>query len=55
MPAIKAKITDENGVRRALMRISHEITENNKGIDGVIVVGIKRRGVNLADIICNNL
>lgn len=55
MPEIKAKITDESGVRRALMRISHEITENNKGIDGILVVGIKRRGVNLARIICDNL
>ena len=55
MPAIKAKIIDGNGVRRALMRISHEITENNKGIDGVILVGIKRRGVSLAEIICENL
>ena len=55
MPTLKAKISDENGVRRALMRISHEITENNKGIDGVIVVGIVRRGVSLGKIICDNL
>ena len=55
MPTLKAKISDENGVRRALMRISHEITENNKGVDGVVVVGIMRRGVNLGNIICDNL
>ncbi|MBR3994684.1 MAG: bifunctional pyr operon transcriptional regulator/uracil phosphoribosyltransferase PyrR [Clostridia bacterium] len=55
MPTLKARISDESGTRRALMRISHEITENNKGIDGVVVVGIVRRGVNLGNIICDNL
>ncbi len=51
----KARIIDESGVRRAIMRISHEITEANKGIDGVVLVGIKRRGVCLARMICENL
>ena len=55
LPILKARITDESGVRRALMRIAHEITENNKGIDGVIVVGVKRRGITLGNIICDNL
>ncbi len=55
MPSLKAKITDENGVRRALVRISHEICENNKGIDNIIVVGIRRRGITLGNIICDNL
>ena len=51
----KARILDENGTRRALMRISHEICEANKGVDGVTVIGIKRRGVSLARMICDNL
>ena len=55
MPTLKAKIIDENGVRRALMRISHEICEANKGIDDIILVGVKRRGVPLANMICENL
>ena len=55
MPFLKASIIDENGVRRALMRISHEITEANKGIEDVIIVGIKRRGISLAKMICDNL
>lgn len=55
MPVLKAKIIDENGVRRAVMRISHEITEANKGVDDVILVGIKRRGISLARMICENL
>lgn len=47
----KAEIMDRDAVNRALTRISHEITEKNKGIDGIVVVGIKRRGVSLAKVI----
>ena len=46
---IKSKIIDGDGVRRAIMRISHEIVEKNKGTDGLILVGIRRRGVPLAE------
>jgi pyrimidine operon attenuation protein/uracil phosphoribosyltransferase len=45
----KALILDENGMRRALTRIAHEIIERNKGIENVALVGIRRRGVPLAD------
>lgn len=45
---LKAKLLDEAGVNRALVRISHEIIEHNKGVDNVILVGIKSRGVPLA-------
>jgi len=39
---------DEDGIRRALTRISYEIVEKNKGIQDVVLVGIKRRGGPLA-------
>lgn len=45
----KAQILDENGIRRALTRIAHEIIERNKGVDNVALVGIRRRGVPLAE------
>lgn len=45
----KAQILDENGIRRSLTRIAHEIVEKNKGIEGIILVGIRRRGVPLAE------
>ncbi|WP_031516135.1 bifunctional pyr operon transcriptional regulator/uracil phosphoribosyltransferase PyrR [Desulfofalx alkaliphila] len=45
----KAQILDANGIRRALTRIAHEIIERNKGIENVALVGIRRRGVPLAD------
>ena len=35
-------------MRRALTRIAHEVVESNKGLDGLVLVGIRRRGVPLA-------
>src|SRR5690606_8397514 len=40
---------DETAIRRALTRIAHEIVEKNKGIEDCIVVGIRTRGVYLAN------
>src|SRR3954454_17983748 len=36
-------------VRRALIRISHEIVEKHGGLDGLALVGIQTRGVPLAE------
>ena len=36
-------------IRRALVRISHEIVEKHGGADGLALVGIERRGVPLAN------
>ncbi|WML35393.1 bifunctional pyr operon transcriptional regulator/uracil phosphoribosyltransferase PyrR [Clostridium sp. OS1-26] len=44
----KAVILDEKGVKRTLTRVSHEIIEKNKGVEDVILVGIKRRGYPIA-------
>lgn len=41
-------ILDEDGIRRALSRIAHEILERNQGTAGLTLVGIHRRGVPLA-------
>ncbi len=51
----KSLLMDEADVRRALMRVAHEILEKNKGIENVCLVGIKRRGVPLAQQICENI
>lgn len=45
----KASLLDEAAIRRALTRIAHEILEKNKGTDGLTLVGIKTRGVPLAE------
>ncbi|MFD2116202.1 bifunctional pyr operon transcriptional regulator/uracil phosphoribosyltransferase PyrR [Paenibacillus yanchengensis] len=41
-------IMDEQAIRRALIRIAHEIVERNKGIENCIIVGIRTRGIYLA-------
>lgn len=45
----KAVVLDEQAIRRALTRIAHEIIERNRGIDNCILVGIKTRGIYLAN------
>ncbi|MFC0524066.1 bifunctional pyr operon transcriptional regulator/uracil phosphoribosyltransferase PyrR [Pontibacillus salicampi] len=44
----KAIVLDDAAIRRGMTRIAHEILEKNKGVDGLILVGIKTRGVPLA-------
>ena len=51
----KAQIMDEPGVERALVRISHQIIERNRGVDGLRLIGIKTRGVPLARRIAENI
>ena len=51
----KAQIMDEAALGRALMRISHEITEKNRGVDNVVLVGIRRRGEPIACRIRDNI
>mgnify|MGYP001314578712 CR=1 FL=1 len=48
MVRIKAQVMDGESIRRALYRLSHEITERNKGIENVVLIGIRTRGVPLA-------
>lgn len=52
---LKAKLMDEAAVSRALMRLSHEITERNLGVEGVCLVGIRRRGEPLAKRLRDNI
>ena len=41
-------LMDEAAVERAIIRISHEIIEHNKGLDNIALIGIQRRGVSIA-------
>ena len=43
------EILDALGMKRSLTRIAHEIIEHNKGISDIILVGIKTRGIALAN------
>ena len=51
----KAQIMDEKAVGRALIRLSHEILERNKGADNLLLIGIKRRGEPLAQYISEKI
>ncbi len=42
------EIMDKDGMRRSLVRIAHEIVEKNKGVENLVLVGIKTRGEMLA-------
>ncbi|GGA57402.1 bifunctional protein PyrR [Pseudoclavibacter endophyticus] len=42
-------------IERALVRIAHQIIEHNRGIDGVVLLGIPTRGVALAKRLARNL
>lgn len=46
---LKAILMDGDMISRAIRRLSHEIVEKNKGARDVILVGIFRRGIYLAN------
>lgn len=45
----KAVIMDESAIKRALTRISHEIIERNRGVENLVLVGIRTRGIPFAE------
>ena len=52
---IKAKIMDSGAMDRALTRLSHEIIEKNNGVENVVLIGIKTRGVPIANRIAEKI
>ena len=51
----KQQIMDERGVERALARMAREIIEKSAGTDALSLLGIHRRGVQLADRIADEI
>ena len=51
----KSKIMDEQAVNRSMARITHEIIEKNKGVEDICLLGIKRRGLPLAEMLAANI
>ena len=51
----KKVILDGQAMNRALVRVAHEIVERNKGVDNVVLVGIRTRGVPLAKRIAKEI
>ncbi|MFR1708103.1 MAG: bifunctional pyr operon transcriptional regulator/uracil phosphoribosyltransferase PyrR [Clostridium sp.] len=46
---LKSVLMDDKAIKRTLTRISHEIIEKNKGTENLVLLGIKSRGVPLAN------
>ena len=51
----RSLVLTADDVGRALRRMSHEIVERNPGLDGVVLVGLQRGGVPIAQAIAANL
>lgn len=52
---IKAELLDSLAIDRAIRRISHEIIENNKGVNNVVLLGIARGGVPFSNKIAKSI
>lgn len=52
---LKASLLDDKAIKRTLIRISHEIIEKNKGVEDIVLIGIKRRGYPIAERIAKNI
>ena len=51
----KAKIMSKEDVERTLIRLAHQIIEKNKGTENLCLVGIRTRGVPLAERLAENI
>ena len=51
----KAQVLGGPGIARAVTRIAHEIVERNKGVEEVVLIGLRSRGVELAQRISRRL
>ena len=51
VPALreKAQLMSASEIERTLVRLAHEIVEKNNGVADVVLVGVRRRGIFLAE------
>ena len=52
---IKAELMTAEDMSRALKRISHQIIEHNHGAQNIVLLGVKRRGLPLAQRLAKNI
>lgn len=55
MDKLKAVLMDEKTLLRSMARITHEIIERNKDVEDICIIGIKRRGESLANMVTQNI
>jgi pyrimidine operon attenuation protein/uracil phosphoribosyltransferase len=46
---VKGRLMSASEIERTLVRLAHEIVEKSNGSEGLVLIGIKRRGVPLAE------
>jgi pyrimidine operon attenuation protein / uracil phosphoribosyltransferase len=46
---VKGRLMSGSEIERTLVRLAHQIVEKNNGVENLVLVGIKRRGVPLAE------
>ena len=46
---IKGRLMSASEIERTLVRLAHEVVEKSNGSEGMVMIGIKRRGVPLAE------
>ena len=52
---VRANLMNADDMRRALKRISHQILEHNQGAEHIVLLGIRRGGLPLAEILAENI
>src|SRR5215813_8680932 len=52
---LKTQVMDSAGISRALSRLASQIVERNRGIQDLLLIGIRRRGVPLAERIADKI
>lgn len=52
---IKSKVMDEKDLGRTIARLAHEILEKNKGLENIVIIGMRTRGAYLAERIAKKL
>lgn len=48
-------VMDEHAVGREIARMANEIVERNQGVAGLILIGVQRRGVHLANMVAEEI
>ena len=51
----KTTVVDKDGLERALVRMAHQVIEKNRNLEDVCLIGVKTRGVYLADMLAKNI
>src|SRR5712671_3828704 len=46
---VKGRLMSGSEIERTLVRLAHQIVEKNNGVEDLVLVGVKRRGVPLAE------